>query len=221
MKRTGLALTLIFALFVASLFVVQVIEVAKANAIPWPDTPNQDKPVLTVKTPQNNSEYNANGVYLNFTVTAPDSWNKIYWVVHYIGYIHSLDVFLDGENIRYSHSGLGYYNNSGSFSVKLNQLASGGHMLNVTVLSFTYYRGPAYNNSHIVSDITSSSGPVYKYPIVVSDIVYFTVVGEPSPSPQETEPEPFPTTLVIAFSVMAALVCIGLIVYLKKHKRNV
>ena len=48
-------------------------------------------------------------------------------------------------------------------------------MLNVTVLSYTYYRGPAYNGSHILTNIMSSSGPVYEYPIVVSDTVYFTV----------------------------------------------
>ena len=95
-------------------------------------------------------------------------------------------------------------------------------MLNVTVLSFTYYRGPAYNNSHIVSDITSSSGPVYEYPTVVSDIVYFTVAGEPSPSasalPLETES--FSTATVAAVSVTAVLVIAGLLVYYKKLKRE-
>jgi hypothetical protein len=94
-------------------------------------------------------------------------------------------------------------------------------VLNVTVLSFAYYRGQAYNNSHIVSDITSSSGPVYEYPQVVSDIVCFTVAGEPSPStsalPLETES--FSTTTVAAVSVAVAVVVgASLLVYFKKHR---
>ena len=94
-------------------------------------------------------------------------------------------------------------------------------MLNVTVLSYTYYSGPPYNGSHIFSH-QSSSGPVYEYPTVVSDIVYFTVAGEPSPStsalPLETES--FSTATVAAVSVTAVLVIAGLLVYYKKLKRE-
>ena len=32
-----------------------VIEVARANPVPWPSTPNQEKPTLKIETPQNNT----------------------------------------------------------------------------------------------------------------------------------------------------------------------
>jgi hypothetical protein len=212
MKRTALAPTIMVALLlvaVASLF----LRLASANPVPWPSTPNQEKPTLTVETPKNNTAYDASSVYLNFTVTEPDSWNKVHMVIPYIGQIASVNVYLDGKSIQFGGYG---YGNFESFSVKLNQSASGVHMLNVTVLSFTYYRGPPYNNSHIVSDIISSSGPVYEYPIVVSYIVYFTVFEEPSPSPQETES--FPTAYSMGIAGVIVLMLLGSMVYILKPK---
>ena len=223
MKKTALALTLLSTLLLV-LVASPYLRLASANPVPWPTTPNQEKPTLTVKTPQNYTTYNADEVYLNLSVTQPDSWNAVYIVIPYIGRIHSVECYLDGNWIRVPRS------NYASFSVKLNQTGSGEHVLNVTVLGSTYYRGPPFNDSHIVSDIKSSSGPVYEYPIVVSDIVYFTVGGDSSPSPEtslepkhETEPEPapFPTTLVaLASGASVSLVCVGLLVYFKKHKQQ-
>jgi len=43
---------------------------------------------------------------------------------------------------------------------------------------------------------------------------------EPTQSPDPQQSEPFPTTIAIASSVIVAVVCIGLFVYFKKHKRN-
>ena len=43
---------------------------------------------------------------------------------------------------------------------------------------------------------------------------------EPTQSPDPQQSEPFPTTLVIATSVIIAVIAIGLFVYFKKHKRN-
>jgi len=224
MKRTALALTLILALLALLLVGVESVKVVKANAIPWPETPNQEKPTLTVETPQNNTVYNANGVYLNFTVTKPDSWNVSHFFWHYIGEIDSIDIYLDGNlSAHYSKYQTDVYSGKidlTNFSAKLNQTTSGLHMLNVTVLSYTYYKWPTGNNSSIESGITSDGKPVYEYPIIVSDIVYYTVVGEPSPSPslssQETEPEPFPTTLVATAPLVAATVIIGFVAYRKR-----
>jgi hypothetical protein len=220
MKRKGLALTLISALLlvvVASLF----LRLASANPVPWPSTPNQEKPILTAETPQNNTAYNDSSVYLNFTVTKPDSWNAVYMVVHYIGEIDSVNVYLDGNLTDYGKT----YATGSSFSVKLNQTASGPHLLNVTVQSYTYYQGPVYGNSSIISNITSGEiingvnhpKPIYEYPIVVSDIVYFTVLGEPSPSSQQSEP--FPTAYSMGTVGIIILILLGAIVYILKHKR--
>jgi hypothetical protein len=200
-----------------------VIGVARANPVPWPATPNQEKPTLKIETPQNNTEYNADSVYLNFTITRPDSWHNPQWAVVPFGQVASVEVYLDGSiiNLTYSYSDNAVpdrLSKDSSYFAKVNQSASGLHTLNVTVLSYTYYRGPAYNGTHILTDIMSSSGPVYEYPIVVSDIVYFTIPEEPSPLPQAAEL--FPTATVAAISlVTVTLVGTGLLVYFKKPKR--
>ncbi len=96
-----------------------------------------------------------------------------------------------------------------SASFWLNQTALGQHTLNVTVESRTYYHGSPYNNTHILSSIASSSGPVYEYPIIVSDIIYFNVSEKPIttiiPSSAPTAPE-FPTALTAAFLIMMTAV---------------
>ena len=190
-----------------------------ANPIPWPSTPNQDKPVLTIESPQNNTVTNETDVYLNFKVTNPDSWYDPQWFMPYIGEVASVTMSLDGKSISTSPV---YPNNGHNYSVNINLTASGLHMLNVTVLSYTYYRGPAYNGSHILSDINSSSGPVYEYPLVISDFVYFTVVGETSPSPL-AQPESFPCATFVIVSALVAIAiaaCAGLIFYNAKRKRS-
>lgn len=216
MKKIILVKVAFCAILVLTVGGALVIELARANPVPWPSTPNQEKPTLTVETPQNYSTYNASSVYLNFTVTKPDSWDSHHWLFYYIGRIYSVNVSLDGNQIDYPNSSFT------AFSAKLNQSTSGLHTLKVTVLSYTYYIGPAYKNSHIVVPyMTHDGGPVYEYPIVVSDIVYFTVadVSSPSPSPQETGS--FPTTTVTAVSTVAVVaVGAGLVVYFKKRKRG-
>ncbi len=206
-------ITLILTLTVG----MQVAGLAMANPVPWPSTPNQDKPTLTILSPKNNTEYEGSDVYLNFAVSTPDSWKIVHMIPISLGRVASVNAYLDGNSINYGYKSSREY----FFRLDLNQSTIRRHVLNVTVLSFTYYRGPAYNNSHFISDITSSSGPVYEYPQVVSDIVYFTVAGEPSPSayalPLETES--FSTANVA--TVSAALAAVGvagaLLIYRKKR----
>ena len=233
-KKSFMASIIILAFLISLAAGMQTVEVAKANPIPWLSTPNQEKPTLTIETPQNYTTYNDSSIFLNFTVTKPSSW-EVYWVIPYVGQIAFIDVYLDGNlsfHLSVYGSNLTSYNLT-SFSVMLNQSALGLHKANVTVQSYTYYRGPAYNNTYILSQITSSSGPVYEYPIVVSDSVYFTVVEEPSsslsPSPTvlpTTSPSPsptpspsipeFPTWIVIPLVLAATL----LIIYKRKGNRR-
>lgn len=217
MPNKTLAKTTI-ALILSLTVILQVVGLAMANPVPWPSTPSQDKPTLTILSPKNNTEYDESDVYLNFAVSTPESWKIVHMISISLGRVASIDAYLDGNSVNYGYKSSGEY----FFRLNLSQSTIRRHVLNVTVLSFTYYRGPAYNNSHIVSDITSSSGPVYEYPTVVSDIVYFTVAGEPSPSasalPLETES--FSTATVAAVSVTAVLVIAGLLVYYKKLKRE-
>ena len=204
----------ILTIFLALAIGLQVVGLATANPIPWLSTPNQDKPTLTVESPQNNTEYDESDVYLNYTITKPDSWNTRF--VPFVGQMVSALVYLD-QNIIYGIA------MPGSYSVKLNQTSSGVHMLNVTLQSYTYYSGPPYNGSHIFY-IQSSSGPVYKYPTVLSDIVYFTVAGEPSPSasllPQEIGSFQTANVAVGGMLVVAVSIGVAALTYYKKHKHK-
>ena len=230
MMKTALALALILILLALLLVGVGSFNVAKANPVPWPETPIQDKPSLTIESPTNNTLSKKEYIYINLTVTEPDSWRREgeMMIPSYFARIASVNASLDGNtvysstyspDVNYSEVEV-WDDGANHFSIP-QQPSIGLHVLNVTVISYSYYRGPAYNGSHILSDITSSSGPVYQYPLVVSDIVNFTVLGEPSssPNPQENEQQLFPTTLVATASgISVTVVCLGLIVYLKKRK---
>jgi hypothetical protein len=227
MKRTALAIiSLTFALLLV-MFAPSFLRLASANPVPWPSTPILDKPTLTIENPTNNTVYENDELRINFTVTYPGSWRREWEMqIFPYGMVASINASLDGNtvysstyspDVNYSAVEV-WYDGASHFSIPQHS-SPGPHVLNVTVLSYSYYRGPAYNGSHILSDITSSSGPVYQYPLVVSDIVYFTVMGEPSSTPQEKEQQPFPTTFVTVSSISVAAVSLGVLLYLRRRKR--
>ena len=77
---------------------MQAVEVARANPIPWQSTPNQEKPVLTVFSPKNNTVLDENNVTVSLDLLKPDSWNKIAdWFWYYVGQISYIDFYLDGN----------------------------------------------------------------------------------------------------------------------------
>jgi hypothetical protein len=199
-------------------------QVTMANRIPWPSKPNLEKPTLTLKSPQNTTAfaYNDTDVWLNFTVTTPDSWKTGSFPPPYVGEVTSVQAYLNGNAIpKGPDLWLDFelrFNGSKTFTLKLNQSTVGSNTLNVTISGFTYYKQPSGDGSDILYYI-SSKGPVYKYPVVVSDIVYFTVNAAPSPLPQKTTS--FPTATVAAISLLAVtLAGAGLMVYFKKPKRS-
>jgi hypothetical protein len=217
----------------AAFFVVLTLgslQIAGANPVPWSFTPNEELPTLTIQTPQNYSTSKDSNVALNFMVTWPDSWNKIYWYWHVVGEVVSVDVFLDGNiSVHYTKHQTDLYLNGNkttqhngndlvNFSLSLNQTTTGTHTLKVTVLSYTYYKGILQNASDTESGTTSNGKPIYQHPRVVSDTVYFTV-GEIA---QNTEPTPtvpeFPTTLPITLATIAAILAVAVV---KSRKRAV
>ena len=227
--------TLIIAAILASVVSTMGVEVVRANPVPWPSTPNQEKPTLTTETPQNYTTFNDSTVYLNFTVTAPSSWNMIQHMFEWycVGKIASVNVYLDGNLINGNLTNYSRIYISGpSYSVKLNQTSSGQHLLNVTVQSYTYYREPIYGNASIDSGIidvniingVSVRQVIYEYPIVVSDIVYFTV-EQPTPTQNANATVSdylLNQTNLILISVVIVIMDIASIslVYFKKHKPN-
>ena len=79
MPNKALATTTI-VLILSLTVILQVVGLAMANPVPWPSTPNQDKPTLTILSPKNNTEYDESDVYLNFAVSTPDSWKIVHMI---------------------------------------------------------------------------------------------------------------------------------------------
>jgi hypothetical protein len=142
------------------LVIIQVSGFTMANPVPWPKAPNlEEKPTLTTKTPQNYSSYGVGNVALDFSVVKPDSWLITYDLVYNLGQIAQIDVSLDGKSC-----------NSADYSQALKLLPLGMHELNITVLSYAYYMEPMPGIENIPGRFVD-----YQYPIIVSDIVYFSL----------------------------------------------
>jgi hypothetical protein len=193
MPKKLLATTILTAILVLVIS-VQVVEVVKANPIiPYPTTPNKEKPTVEVQLPQNYSTYNDSCISYNFIVTQPKSWNFVYMIWHCIGELNSVDVYLDGNlTIHYSTDNIYLNGNMSRFPKTtetytfrfidwINHTTPGQHVLNITVLSQTYNIGEAYVGNHTYG--RTDGKVIYSYPIIVSDVAYFTVEQQqPSPS---------------------------------------
>jgi hypothetical protein len=217
--RKALLVFLIIALLTISL----LLEVSRANPIAWPTIPNKEKPILEIKTPQNNMSFDASdSIYLNFSVTEPESWNVSYMNIPFIGEVNSVDVSLDGNlnNHLMNHQVLSKYT---EYSVLLNQTSPGQHSINVTVYSNTHYLGPpidGYNVTHI----GTNKGPLYNYPITVSQEANFTINP---PNQQNTSTQPPESTqtndittweLAFVIAVVVGVVPSLILFCYKRHK---
>jgi hypothetical protein len=224
--------TLFAVIFAVSMLIgIHAVEIVDANPVPWPTTPNQDKPTLTIKTPQNNEVLNTtDNPYLNFTVNNPQSWYKVHssMMIFELGLTTSVDVYIDGNLSNHFIDHHDYTNPAydfTNFSVNLNQTSPGSHSANVTVYAYTLYLGPPIEKTHVLRENTTD-GPLYEFPIVVSDIVYFTVE---QPTPTQTSPtnsgsmlpvELNPAIPYIILAVVIAIVAVASIslVYYKRKR---
>jgi hypothetical protein len=224
MKRRYAVFAVVLA--VSILIWVQDIEVVDANPVPWPTTPILDNPTITIHSPSNNTVYTNGNTTISLTVTKPGSWKRELFPY---ARVDSVGTYLDGKRILLAYN----YTNTDpikdewvkdqSYFYVPSITAAGQHMLNVTVAFHSYYRGPAYNDSHVLSDIESSDGPIYQYPIVFSELVYFTIAGEPSPSPtplpssQEIGSFPIETVAIVSLAAIAVVGTV-LLIYFKRKK---
>ena len=190
------------------------------------------KPMLALESPKNSSTYIAGGLPVDFTATAPKAWDPTFFPgIHYVGEIHSVDVYLDGNLTIHDANDQVFLYSNGIFKIAytpeesnshvwhlttlLNKTAPGTHTLNVTVVSDTYYSGSVFGDSSIKTSMASDGKPVYRYPIFVSDIVNFTV-QQPE---DQTNFLPSQTTLTtIPIVIVIAAVASILLVYFKKHR---
>jgi hypothetical protein len=193
--------------------------VANPGPITWPTAPLlDDKPTIVIETPANNSITSNSTIDLNFTVANPDSWTKesgFGSITYPLGGISNITVFLDGNlvfctnppNINLSEAHV-WGTNPAHYSIPI-QPSQGQHVLNLTVLAYSYYSGPAYNGSHIAApEFRGSSRPVYQYPIVVSQTADFSV-EQTSPPNQDTNVTPIqPATWILIAVVLVSVVTV-------------
>jgi hypothetical protein len=165
---------------------------ALANPVPYPTTPNQELPTLTVESPYNEEVFTSDSIRLNFTVVIPDSWN-VYWMFGFpvIGDF-GVDVYLDGIQ-KYSEWKTGspdtlIYN----YSIVLDGLTDGKHTAKILITMRTFFQPEHANDAReYLRDFYQTRD--------------FTV-------------QLFPTIMVATASgVSAALACLGLLVYVKKR----
>jgi hypothetical protein len=177
-------------LFFLSLVILEISEVAEANPIPYPATPSQERPTLTIKNLQNYSTYGVGAMALDFSVVPPESWSRLYDFFFHIGYVKNVTVYLDGKLCG------SFPCNTTEFSLILNQTALGTHKIEVTVISYSYYLTPVAGMENIPSKYLVYDGQhPYEYWTTVSDTLFFTTSASSSDLPTHipTTPTPPPT----------------------------
>jgi hypothetical protein len=200
------ATTAIF-LLILSIVGMQFVELVRANPFTYPSAPSLEHPTLEVKNPTNGTTYNSSSVHLHFVVSTSKSWLPPNPFYPKLDEVPSITVTLDKNPVN--STTMPYYYLSYNFNFELNQLSPKLHTLNVTVLYYTYYKGPRLSESDTA--LSSSENPVYKHPTVTSDTVFFTTTEEPiiQPTPNQPPisqyPESTPTsTLITSPSITAS-----------------
>jgi hypothetical protein len=189
MKRRYALLAVVFA--VSMLIGIQAVEVVDANPIPYPATPSQEKPTITIKNLQNYTTYGIGSIALDFSVVPPESWSRLYDYFFHIGYVKNVTIYLDGKLCG------SFPCNNTEFSLILNQTALGTHKIEVTVVSYSYYLTPVAGMENIPSKYLVYDGQhPYEYWTTVSDTLYYTTSASSSDLPTHipATPTPPPTT---------------------------
>lgn len=199
MKETALALCMLLLLVMG---MIQNVRLTTANPVPYPDEPSQELPTLTVKDPQNNSDYYSSNTFkLDLTVVESESWNSYYMgFMPYIGSV-GLELFLDGKpesdmpnlqlQISYSSNNLVTY-----YTAILSNLTDTEHVLNIVVIAEAYYEAQYTRGNEII--FTGNSNNTY-----ITQAVNFqlnpstkTVSFQKSPIAISRDPYPNPPILM-------------------------
>jgi hypothetical protein len=147
MKRTALALALILALLFLAVAGTQLINLGRANFMPFPSTPSTDPPIVVVQSPENHTYINSSN--LNFTLIKPDSW-RLDWVAGDItSILYSLDNqlnFIEVGSRRVDTGGEVYsidnLTKTSQHSINLTGLGDGQHFIELNVTAVTFYNPP-------------------------------------------------------------------------------
>jgi hypothetical protein len=223
MKKTALALVLIFALLFPATG-TELVKIAGANAIPYPPTPNTDLPTLVIQTPEPHSpSYANNTLELNFTVIQPNSWDSYYMdfmptVGRCYGYC-----YLDGILVNAFPSTQNIVSN---YTFVFSNLTSNQHTVKIDVYTLTFSQIDTYqsNVTQTVSfKINAGSQTIsfHEEPIAIIRGQYppsaSSPLSEPTPTPPEGSSYSIPAFVI--GSVIAIAIGLGLLVYFKKRKQ--
>ena len=232
-------------LLLSLLTMLQVVEVAEANPVPYPPTPNTELPTLEIQTPESYSPLYANNTLeLNFTVTQPNSW-----ISYYMGFMPIVGrcyvyVYLDGylkTGFPSTHDIVDDYN------VTFRNLTSVQHTVIIDVYALTFSQIGDYqsNVTQTVSFIVNSSSQTIEFnedPVVTIRGQYPSPTSTTSPNSTLT-PSIMPTlstsstptitptipnsswlhqTALTAIVIAVVIMAIALVslVYFKRHKSN-
>ncbi len=153
--------------------------------------------VLSMLSPQNNTAYNSSNVNINFTVSFNGDSSTTLFFVNFTDDWQTNATYAYKQNVTNPQ-----FPHSISYSNSLTNIPKGNHSITIYAQG-----GGGYAANGLVWDY---------YDVQNSWIIKFSV--EPTLSP--AKPAPFPTALVATASgASAAVVCLGLLVYFKKHKR--
>jgi hypothetical protein len=204
LKRTAFALTLILGLFLAAIGTLMInFAGANPNAFIKPRYCH-----ISIQSPQNGTQ-NAAPIFLNFTVKewAISDFYAYFYILDGQDYQSGVKIediqFVGQETLSEEHA-FSYVETTLEGQVVLPSLPDGAHTVTVFI-------------GQVLGDGTIRPANVDPFSTTANFNVDSTT--ESSPSPQENEQKPFPTTLVATASgASAAVVCLGLLVYFKKHK---
>jgi len=205
MKKTALALTLTLVLLFSAVTLSEIVRFADAN-------PNMFmKPRychISIQSPQNGTQ-NSAPILLNFTVKkweVPDVYSYFYILdgQDIQSGVKMEEIQFVGQETISNYTPFSYIETTLEGQVVLPVLSDGAH--NVTVFIGQALGDGTIQPANLETFFTTANFNVDS-------------TTKSFPSPQETEPKPFPATLVATASgASAALVCLGLLVYFKKHK---
>ncbi|MCW3996890.1 MAG: hypothetical protein NWE98_12175 [Candidatus Bathyarchaeota archaeon] len=123
---------------------------------------------------------------VDFSVVQPQSWAVTYDFFFHIGQVKNITATLDGTLC----SSFPY--NSTDYSLLINAPPLGIHKLEVAVFSRAFYTTPMEGVQNIRSTVMYDGNYLFEYPIVVSDVVYFTTSSSSSDLPTHIPATPTP-----------------------------
>ncbi len=163
MKRKALALTLILAFIISAMAGTKLVNWAKAN--PWMGTDwvspaaATKPPILTIKSPEENSVYNSNNVTLSFNARLGESTSASYMrlmKVYYKTDWEQNETYVynnEGINIPYDPNAITYF----SYNINLTGVPEGKHYITVHAVEWGAYIDGLFVHMFSINGSSSAS----------------------------------------------------------------